>query len=52
MNEQDVQIIEQAWAEDAAGETISVFFKNKVQPKDVVRLLDQIEQPADGQAIK
>ena len=28
------------------------FFKNKVQPKDVVRLLDQIEQTADGQAIK
>ena len=28
------------------------FFKNKVQPKDVVRLLDQIEQPADGQAIQ
>ena len=28
------------------------FFKNKVQPKDVVCLLDQIEQPADGQAIK
>ena len=23
------------------------FFKNKVQPKDVVRLLDQIQQPAD-----
>ena len=28
------------------------FFKNKVQPKDVVCLLDQIEQPTDGQAIK
>ena len=28
------------------------FFKNKVQPKDVVRLLDQIEQPTDGQAIQ
>ena len=28
------------------------FFKNKVQPKDVVHLLDQIEQPAAGQAIQ
>lgn len=48
----DSAAIERTWTEYAAGETISVFFKNKVQPKDVVRLLDQIEQPTDGQAIK
>ena len=28
------------------------FFRNKVQPKDVIQLLDQIESPAAGQTIK
>ena len=28
------------------------FFKNKIQPKDVVHLLDQIEQPAAGRPIE
>ena len=28
------------------------FFKNKIQPKDVIHLLDQIEPPAAGQMIK
>ena len=28
------------------------FFRNKVQPKEVIQLLDQIESPATGQAIK
>lgn len=28
------------------------FFRNKVQPKDVIHLLDQIESPAAGQTIK
>ena len=28
------------------------FFRNKVQPKEVIQLLDQIESPATGQTIK